>query len=32
MEIQKNEEVFVDRYEMGIAYVRRWEDFSEDRQ
>ena len=26
MEIQKNEEVFVDRYENGIAYVRRWED------
>jgi hypothetical protein len=31
VEIQKNEEVFVDRYEKGIAYVRRWEDFSEDR-
>jgi hypothetical protein len=25
-EIQKQEEVFVDRYEKGIAYVRRWED------
>jgi hypothetical protein len=28
--IQKQEEVFVDRYEKGIAYVRRWEDFSEE--
>jgi hypothetical protein len=26
MEIQKQEEVYVDRYEMGVAYVRRWED------
>ena len=24
--IQKQEEVFVVRYERGIAYVRRWED------
>jgi len=31
VEIQKQEEVFVDRYEKGIAYVRRWEDFSENR-
>jgi hypothetical protein len=31
LEIQKSEEVFVDRYEKGIAYVRRWEDFSEGR-
>jgi hypothetical protein len=30
VEIQKQEEVFVDRYEKGIAYVRRWEDFSQD--
>ncbi|MGA9069254.1 MAG: NfeD family protein [Terracidiphilus sp.] len=29
VEIQKQEEVFVDRYEKGIAYVRRWEDFSQ---
>jgi hypothetical protein len=29
-EIQKQEEVFVDRFEKGIAYVRRWEDFSEE--
>lgn len=27
--IQKGEEVFVVRYEMGIAYVRRWEDLQE---
>jgi len=27
--IGKQEEVFVVRYEKGIAYVRRWEDFSE---
>jgi membrane protein implicated in regulation of membrane protease activity len=30
--IQKQEEVFVVRYEKGIAYVRRWEDFSEERR
>ncbi len=29
--IQKEEEVFVVRYEKGIAYVRRWEDMPEDR-
>jgi len=29
VDIQKQEEVFVDRYEKGIAYVRRWEDFSQ---
>jgi membrane protein implicated in regulation of membrane protease activity len=27
--IQQGEEVFVVRYEMGIAYVRRWEDLQE---
>jgi membrane-bound ClpP family serine protease len=27
--IQKGEEVFVVRYEKGIAYVRRWEDLAE---
>jgi hypothetical protein len=27
--IQKGEEVFVVRYEQGIAYVRRWEDLPE---
>jgi membrane-bound ClpP family serine protease len=27
--IQKQEEVFVVRYEKGIAYVRRWEDLPE---
>jgi hypothetical protein len=27
--IQKQEEVFVVRYEKGIAYVRRWEDFEQ---
>ena len=26
--IEKNEEVFVERYEKGIAYVRRWEEGS----
>jgi membrane protein implicated in regulation of membrane protease activity len=30
--IQKGEEVFVVRYEMGIAYVRRWEDLQEMRR
>jgi membrane-bound ClpP family serine protease len=30
--IAKDEEVFVVRYEMGIAYVRRWEDLQEMRQ
>ena len=29
--IQKQEEVFVVRYEKGIAYVRRWEDCCRDR-
>lgn len=29
--IQRQEEVFVVRYEKGIAYVRRWEDGTEDR-
>jgi len=28
--IQKQEEVFVIRYEKGIAYVRRWEDVAGD--
>ena len=28
--IQKQEEVFVVRYEKGIAYVRRWEDLLAD--
>jgi membrane protein implicated in regulation of membrane protease activity len=27
--IQKDEEVFVVRYEQGVAYVRRWEDIAE---
>lgn len=27
--IQKDEEVFVVRYEQGVAYVRRWEDLAE---
>jgi hypothetical protein len=27
--IQKEEEVYVVRYERGIAYVRRWEDLAE---
>ena len=31
VEIKMTEEVFVDRFEKGIAYVRRWEDFPEDR-
>ncbi len=31
IEIQRQEEVFVDRFENGVAYVRRWEDFSQDR-
>jgi len=26
VEIQKQEEVYVDRYENGVAYVRRWEE------
>ena len=26
--IQKDEEVFVVRYEQGVAYVRRWEDLA----
>ena len=30
--IQKQEEVFVVRYEKGIAYVRRWEDLTEGRE
>jgi hypothetical protein len=30
IEIGKEEEVFVDRYEKGVAYVRRWEDFSDE--
>ena len=30
--IQKQEEVFVVRYEKGIAYVRRWEDATEGRE
>jgi membrane protein implicated in regulation of membrane protease activity len=30
--IPKQEEVFVVRYEKGIAYVRRWEDMPEDRK
>ena len=29
--IEKEEEVFVIRYERGIAYVRRWEDMDEDK-
>jgi hypothetical protein len=28
--IQKQEEVFVVRYEKGVAYVRRWEDALEE--
>ena len=28
--IQKQEEVFVVRYEKGVAYVRRWEDLPEE--
>jgi hypothetical protein len=28
--IEKQQEVFVVRYEKGIAYVRRWEDFSDE--
>ena len=27
--IQKQEEVFVVRYEKGVAYVKRWEDLQE---
>jgi outer membrane lipoprotein SlyB len=27
--MEKNEEVYVIRYEKGIAYVRRWEDLPE---
>jgi hypothetical protein len=30
--IEKEEEVFVIRYERGIAYVRRWDDVSEGRE
>lgn len=30
--IPKQEEVFVVRYEKGVAYVRRWEDFQEGRE
>jgi hypothetical protein len=30
--IEKQEEVFVVRYEKGIAYVRRWEDMVEDKE
>jgi membrane-bound ClpP family serine protease len=30
--IQKQEEVFVVRYEKGIAYVRRWEDVLEEQR
>jgi hypothetical protein len=28
--IQKQEEVFVVRYEKGVAYVRRWDDLPEE--
>jgi hypothetical protein len=28
--IQKEEEVFVARYEKGVAYVRRWEEVLEE--
>jgi hypothetical protein len=29
VEIQKQQEVYVERFEKGIAYVRRWEDFEQ---
>jgi hypothetical protein len=32
IQISKQEEVFVVRYEKGIAYVRRWEELLEDRE